>query len=164
MKLINSSFILTNCLPFLSLLILIILRSINFIKSFYGNDKDIEFIVSELLMHGSLEMSSVLLKLAAKKFHETELKTKSDDLNQVFFVFNSLATSFGKLAEDKFIERLPMLYETYSGTDCQMQQQENYKKSKPKVPQFVDKTEHEACFKQSLPTLNIEGKNLKSAR
>ncbi len=103
-------------------------------------------------------MSSILLKLSAKKFTEPELKAKSGDLNQVFSVFNALITGFNKLAEDKFIERLPKLYETYPDRDCHMQSQENNKRPKQKLPQFLDKSEHETFFKYLVPSLSIDGK------
>lgn len=126
-------------------------RSINLIRNFSGNDKFSESIINEFYMHGSLEMSSVLLKLLARIFNEPDMKPKSTDLNQIYAVYNTLVGTFTKLIEDNFIERLPQLIEDASNDDMKKE-----KMPKPKIPNFMKGPSHEAT-KHFLPSLSIEG-------
>lgn len=132
-------------------------RSINLIRNFSGNDKFSESIINEFYMHGSLEMSSVLLKLLARIFNEPDMKPKSTDLNQIYAVYNTLVGTFTKLIEDNFIERLPQLIEDASNDDMKKE-----KMPKPKIPNFMKGPSHEAT-KHFLPSLSIEAQRMQKS-
>ena len=105
-------------------------------------------IVKEILLHGYLEMSSVILKLLAKSFNENKLFNK--DANQINLIFNSIKSSFTSLAENNYVERIPEL-----DTDQNMSngaKNEDHT-NKQKVPKFSFNN----MYRFDTPHLNIEG-------
>lgn len=124
-------------------------RSTVVIKNF-ENDKNAELIITELYNHGGLEMSSLLIKIIIKKFNNADLKSKAADLNEIYSQYSAMKESFNKLVNDKFIERLPQLFEPI---DDEMTEK---KPPRPKVPIFVKTNEYEA-YKSLVPDLIIEG-------
>lgn len=125
------------------------------IKNFQ-NDENAEHIIIELYNHASLEMSSVLMKIIAKKFNDTDLKSKSADLNEIYSQYSEVMGSFNKLIADKFIVRLPRLFEP---VDDDMMEK---KPPRPKVPIFVKPNEDD-CYYNLAPELKIEASRMKKS-
>jgi hypothetical protein len=84
-------------------------RTIHTARHTLGNDNNCELILKEILLHGNLEMSSVLLKVLAGQYNQRVLKQKLTDLNAIFLHFNAIKESFVKLVKENFLERLPQI-------------------------------------------------------
>lgn len=122
-------------------------RTIQTVRSSQSNDKNSELILRELLLHGSLEMSNILLKLLSRQFNENNLKQKLTDLNAIFLHFNMLKESFCRLVEENFIEREPQL-------DADDDEDENTTKNKKnKTPKFMPSDINRFL----VPDLQIDG-------
>ncbi len=131
------------------------------IKNFFKDEKA-EIIVKEFLIHGSLEMSTVLLKTIAIIFNNNlELKQKRNDLNEIYANFSLLIDLFGQLVKNKFLIKLPSVFNSEENEKNQ-QDNNNIMNSllnrKSKIPLFSKTIECET----DLPTLNLDGKNLNS--
>jgi hypothetical protein len=123
--------------------LLIKYRSINSVRDFFNNDLNCELILREILLHGNLEMSGILLKILAVQCNENVLKQKLTDLNAIYLYFNMIRESFVKLVQENFLERMPQLDN----------EDEDMSDTKSKIPNFLSSDINRFL----LPDLKIDG-------
>ena len=87
-------------------------------------------------------MSSVVLKVFAKHIHENNLKHKLSDVKAIDAIFESVRSTFAKLVEDRFIEKLPELELDETTTV----------KTKAKIPKFQCEN-----VRSNIPEIRING-------
>ena len=110
-------------------------------------DSFASLIVEEILIHGYLEMSSVLMKVLSISFHGKSSDLTDSDIQSINENFRLIKESFEKLVKDGILEKLPVL-------EIEQNIKETYKNvTMHKVPKFVVLNESN---KQDLPELKIE--------
>ena len=115
--------------------------------------------MSELFLHGRLEMSSVCLRVLAAVCGERQLGATDQDA--ISSTYGQITGAFGQLVQERFVERLPAL--AAEREDDEMDgsaADKRHNKKRQRLPVFEERT-HCQGAQQSLPTLNIEGETLK---
>jgi hypothetical protein len=122
-------------------------------------DKYAASIVEEIIVHGYLEMSSVLLKVVASVLSELEEDKQSlvDDVDHLMTHFMAVRDAFTKLAEGSFVERTPQIESSHLDHNDQTEQNGNGHSNgngpaKTKAPKFVF-NEYERF---SIPNLTLK--------
>ncbi len=117
------------------------------VKNIY-EDSFATSIVEEILIHGHLEMSSVILKILCQHFKEkrTDLAENEAQL-QINEQFALIKDSFKKLVVDGILERLPGLEIDNSNETSLIKIH--------KIPKYIALNE---SFKQDVPDIKIPGK------
>lgn len=119
-------------------------------------------IVKELLQHGYLEMSNILLKILSKSINESPSSKDAilRDVNQIDSYYTNIRESFVQLVETKFVERLPNLdnsNKTQFNEEIENESSKQAEKVKSKVPRFSSNDEE----KSTIPYIKIDGDFLK---
>lgn len=102
-------------------------------------------------MHGSLEMSSVILKTLSKSFDQEQKTAILSDPTIINETFSKIKEVFIKLVEDNFIDQLPKIAEEQEDV-----QTNSAKKSK--IPKFITSE----LLRYSIPEIKIDGRKIKS--
>ena len=105
--------------------------------------------VEELLIHGYLEMSCLILKILAKHFKAKHAElTEGQIRSQMNQSFSLIKESFKKLVDEGYLEKLASL-------EMEKTSEENGKKpTPPKIPKLVS---HE-LNRYELPEIKVDGK------
>ncbi len=127
-------------------------------------DKHAAMSVEEIIIHGYLEMSSVVLKVVASIIGglEGDKQLVLNDIDRLMGYFMDVRDSFLKLAENNFVERTPQLESSHMEVSEQTEQNGsnghkngNGQPAKTKVPKFVF-SEYE---RYATPHLALKCKN-----
>jgi hypothetical protein len=118
------------------------------VKNIY-DDSFATSIVEEILIHGYLEMSSVILKVLCKYFKEKRSDLAENEVQlQINEQFVLIKDSFKKLVGDGILERLP-------GLEIENNSNETNLIKIHKIPKYIALNEF---FKQDVPDIKIPGK------
>lgn len=109
----------------------------------------VELLLRELYVHGSLEMSSACLRVLALALTSAQVA----DQAKIQSVFAQTSAAFARLAQHRFVQRLPDL----AVEDDAMDGTGGKRNSSRRVPLFVDPT-HQQNSKHWIPSLNIPSK------
>lgn len=110
-----------------------------------------ELLLRELYVHGSLEMSSACLRVLSLALHSSECKAAvMAEQARAQSVYAQVSGAFTRLAQDRFVQRLPDL----AVEDDAMDGTGGQRGSSRRLPLFVDPA-HQQSSKHWIPTINI---------